>query len=240
MENEILSENQQNFKELIEYFKLDFPTQKLKGNRQFEEYKYKKLKDLGKDAKLFHCKIDNIYFYLSKEDCKTYPFYYKKCPLCNNYICYFCERCTEHPINEKGNCCPKLRLYYLFFVIGFKPLNKFNRDCLTIMSIFPIYSAVSYSIIILNVLFFELKPKHKRMNKYEYIENTYNSYLMNSFCFGFTIFITSLFGEWLLNICYSIYDAYFKIFLLVVSLFTKFCPFKYFISIAADASLSII
>ncbi len=110
MENDQRSENEENLIDINEYFKLDFPAQKLKGNRQFEEYKIEKINQLGRDAKLFHCNIDHIYFYVSKAQCKILPYYLKECPLCKNYICYFCERnftAAEH----KGNCCPKLNLY---------------------------------------------------------------------------------------------------------------------------------
>ena len=112
MENDV-KENQEYLININKnYFKLDFSKQKLKGNREFEEYKKLKLNELGKDAKLFHCKKDNLYFYVSKIECKTLPYYFKKCPLCYNYICYFCERNTYERIGIKGNCSINLALYY--------------------------------------------------------------------------------------------------------------------------------
>ena len=112
MENDIRSENFENLIDMNDYFKLDFSKEELKGNRKFEEFKKQRLNELGKDAKLFHCKNDNVLFYVSKSECKTLPFYFKKCPLCNNHICYFCERNSKQPIERNGNCCPKLSLYY--------------------------------------------------------------------------------------------------------------------------------
>ena len=72
-----------------EYFKLDYFGQLLEGNNNFNEFKKQKLLKFGDDAKLFKCKFDNLYFYVSNKNCKTFPFYYKECPLCKNKICYF-------------------------------------------------------------------------------------------------------------------------------------------------------
>ena len=85
MENDI----KENLIVTNKYFKLDFSGQKIEGNKDFEEFKNKQIIELCKDAKLFQCKKDNIYFYISKKDCKLHPYYSKKCPLCKNSICYF-------------------------------------------------------------------------------------------------------------------------------------------------------
>ena len=66
MENDI-KEGEENLMNINNYFKLDFSGQKLEGYRKFEEFKKQQLIELGKDAKLFHCKTDNIYFYVSKK-----------------------------------------------------------------------------------------------------------------------------------------------------------------------------
>ena len=124
MENDIRTENNENLVDINDYFQLDFEREEFKGNRKFEEFKKKKLNELGKDAKLFHCKNDNVLFYVCKKICKTLPLYYKQCPSCNNYICYFCGRVTNQPIRESHNCCPKLRLYYLFFYVGFENIDS--------------------------------------------------------------------------------------------------------------------
>ena len=70
MENDIRTENYENLIDINKYFQLDFSKQTIKGNRKFEEFKKQKLNELGKDAKLFHCKNDNIYFYVSKAECE--------------------------------------------------------------------------------------------------------------------------------------------------------------------------
>ena len=117
MENDIRNENYENY-----YFQLDFAKEDIKGNRFFEEFKKQRLKELGKDAKLFHCKNDNVLFYVSKAECKinntNNHYYCKKCPLCKNYICYFCERISHNP-REREKCCALSSLYYLFIINNF-------------------------------------------------------------------------------------------------------------------------
>ena len=84
MENDIRNENNENLVDMNDYFQLDFAEQTIKGNRKFEEFKKQRLNELGKDAKLFHCKNDNIYFYISKKECEIDD---------NNNHCY-CKQCS--------------------------------------------------------------------------------------------------------------------------------------------------
>ena len=173
MENDIQVEYQQNIIESKEFFKLDFSKEKLKGNRKFEEFKNKKLDELGKDAKLFHCKIDNLFFYVSKKECKIFPFYFKQCPFCNNYVCYFCERNSKIPIEKNGKCCVLLRLYYLLFHLGFGDLkSEDDKDkddefgilrniLLFIMNFLPLFGPYTLLLITFDNLFFGLPLKDK-------------------------------------------------------------------------------
>ena len=248
MENDILSENQQNLIDISQYFKLDFPEQQFEGNRKFEEFKKQKLKELGKDAKIFYCKNDNIYFYVSKVECKILPYYYKKCPLCNNYVCYFCNRRTEELIGEKGNCCPILSLYYLLFHLRFIYLNEKLKTSsigeyifITIACFLPYIGPSFLFMSIYCLLFIKLSKKQLSStdslndelidmlnNKY----NTYDSYFQRSSNFIFYIIIAeALFFITGFAICLSLYYMYFIILLFFISLFTKFRPLKFYIGI---------
>ena len=97
------------------YFRLEYPNQSLKHNKNFEDFKEQKLIELGEDAKLFKCEIDKVLFYIPKKSCETFPYYYQLCPICNKNICYFCGRNTD---SDKGECCIRKRVYYLFFYNG--------------------------------------------------------------------------------------------------------------------------
>jgi hypothetical protein len=241
MENEIqdkqliLTDNDAN------YFKLDFPNQKLEGNKSFEKYKNDKLKELGYDSKLFHCKNDNLYFYISKRDCEAIPLYYKKCPLCKNYICYFCHRHRATPpvIENSSICCLKLKLNYLFKIKGFEYFKEFNtltekkkNDFIMITITFFIPIVILFLIFILasNVLFHGLflKDKKWRNNNNLHGERYYDYFKNYSFGMMMTL---ELLQAICYSICYTIYFIYFNVFILIISLFSKFYPLKYIIGI---------
>ena len=49
------------------------------------------LKEYGNSVMEFKFNKDKILFYSAYNDCLN-DFYYKcQCPICNNYICYFCS-----------------------------------------------------------------------------------------------------------------------------------------------------
>ena len=232
------NDNEENLIDLNNYFKLDFSEQKLEGNRKFEEFKKQQLIKLGKDAKLFQCKTDNIYFYVSKKNCKIIPYYFKKCPLCNKYACYFCKR---NFVEERKNtfCCKKLSLYNLFFNYGFfylKDMNQLNTktNCdfigILILDLITLFSWFFYSMIFFSSLFFSSILKEQMWKHQSEPYSNYAEYFNksnNGLFFGIIIFGYSF----ALSICYTIINIYLKIILLIISLFTKFYPYKYYVGI---------
>ena len=241
MENDTRSINNENLIDINDYFKLDFVEQTLKGNRKFEEFKRQKLNELGKNAKLFHCKNDNVYFYVSKEECEIDPRYYKQCPSCKNYTCYFCGRITNYPLNEyyKGGCCAKLRLYYIFFYDGFQYLNKdFKEVCF--IEIFGIHNCfillpfLNFFYLVFNItcsLYFLLRMKDKNLQN-NYYGLYYKHYSDNNYKKIILIFVLTYL---LFSICFFLLYSTFIIILLIISLFTKLYPLKYFFGIINGA-----
>ena len=217
MENDIKEEKEQNLIDLKDYFKMDFPKQKLDGNRQYEEYKKLKLNELGKDAKLLHCKKDNIYFYISKEECKNNK-YNIKCPSCNEYICYFCGKNNTYQITEfiDIDCCFKLKFYY-FFSNGFANIDKsFNCKYYNILFLLPFTGIILFNFLIINLSMIVVKR-----DLFDGPGNIYTSFI---------IYMSIVHG-FMLSICYFFYDIYFKLIALIISLFTKFYPYKYIFGI---------
>jgi len=230
------------------YFKPDFPKQIINESIKFEKFKKRKLKEYGKDAKLFHCEIDNIYFYESEENCEARPYYNKKCPLCNKYICYFCK--SQESNSEElysGYCCIKLFIHNLLFYDAKQYLNGKHFDMgikvfrnITILSILPLTGFITYYILFFNILLFELSIKRspkenklRRKNELYFMDDnkTYTDYYIYTFNY-FNLFSNLIyFSGFALSICYTIYDIYFKILFLIISLLTKFYPFKYFIGV---------
>ena len=244
MENELKLLDQSNIANVKDFIKLDFPGQNLKGNKSFEDFKKEKLTELGKDAKLFYCKKDNLYFYISKEQCKTPPLYYKNCPLCNNFVCYFCKRNTSWNIVNRGNCCLKLKLYYLFFHSGFQFLKHFDQlneeekqdfRINLILSYIPFFGFVKSYVLIFDALLFGalLKDKKYKNDLDNLVEKTYNRYI-NEYYSEIIIVLIILFTGILLSFCFTIYDIYFKLFIMIISLFSKFIPLRYYLGIMMD------
>ena len=242
MENEsVLELNEIKYQNSAEFFKIDFPGQNLEGNNKFIEFQKQKLSQYGKDAKLFKCKYDNLYFYVSKVNCNTFPFYFKECPFCHKKICYFCSSTIYSQEEDNGNCCIKRKLYYLFFHNGFAyinndnlaEINKEDFKYFLILSSIPLIGGFLVIVSFSTFFFFFLELKDiKRKNDVNALQygRTYSEYINQyySHCIILTLYITSFI---LLSICFFVYDIYFKILLLFISLFSKFYPLKYFIGL---------
>ena len=240
MENDIRTEKKQNLIDINLYFKLDFPEQKLKGNRKFEEFKNRKLKEYGKDAKLFFCKNDNIYFYVHIDNCKIFPFFYEQCPLCESYICYFCGRNTDYAIDQiknEGNCCIKLRLYYLLFYFGLES-SKDNFVGVSIVLFFPLICFCFYTSFFIYSFFLGLLLTNKKLpDIVKLYDSRYLDYYSDGACRSLITIIAFL-TEFFLLISFTLYDIYFKIILIIISFFTNFRPYKYFVGIIFKGSFS--
>ena len=249
MENDISISAVENLVDITVYFKLDFAEQTIKGNRKFEEFKKQRLNELGKDAKLFYCKNENIYFYVSKSECRTLPFYYKQCPSCNNYVCYFCKRCTQVPIGEEGNCCIILILYYFFFHRGFQNVDKLRKEIeeeglnctlkIIIINLFIILSLALPWVFTLSIYFFFIiklyfglllsdKTFADRIDLLPQEERTYGNKIG-----GFMIII-AFFTLLPTIVFYSMINIYFMIIILIISLFTKFYPYLYLLGMFVE------
>ena len=238
MENDIRNEN----KYINDYFQLDFAKEDIKGNRFFEEFKKQRLKELGKDAKLFHCKKDNVLFYVSKAECKinnaNNHYYCKKCPLCKNYICYFCERIRHNPRDNRKKCCVLSSLYYIFFINGFKFCKDYsqfddylkgNFKFFLILDLIPLTKCFLYSMSPIPFLFFGLLLKEKKWKKQIDNDMSYGDYICRGEENGIQTFFIIIFtlNGLVLTICFTIIAFYFNILILIISLFTKFYPLKY-------------
>ena len=245
MENEVSQDNKEDLINInANYFKLDFPEQKIEKSPLFEKFKKQKLKELGKDSKLFHCKIDNIYFYVSKIDCKEEYFYYMKCPLCNKYSCYFCQRTTSGGIID--NCCIKSKLYYLFCYKGFEYFNGIkhlskteNQDFYIALAIFCIPFIFLFALFVeaTNTLAFELVLKNKKWrHEVRYFYDKYSDYYSRYYHSYEYIIKLLILKSICYSICYTIYAIYFNIFILFISLFSNFYPLKYCVGIIVNGS----
>ena len=239
MENELVESNlsQNNTSRSDEVFKLDYENLKLENNTHFDNWKNEMLKKYGNDAKLFNCIYDNLYFYVPYNDCKSMPYYLRKCPVCQHKICYFCSRDTEDKY-ENGNCCMSRKLYYMlfkdssyFFTDDNKRLSNFYGE-IGIFT-FPIIYFIYFVGVITASFYYRLYMNHKLFLKYKNDYNkvsTYKSHLKSKGVFYLLTGI-NVASVICLSFCYIILDTYFKIFMFLISFISKFYPMKWYTGI---------
>ena len=105
----------------INVFKLQYKDQNVSNNIEYQKWKKLMLKEYGNSAMEFKCNKDKILFYSAYNDCLN-DFYYKcKCPICNNYICYFCSYNT---IDNFIFCCTKNSILKTIFYNGPESLKR--------------------------------------------------------------------------------------------------------------------
>ena len=120
-------ENESNINEKIiniaeNKFEMEYFGQNLNKNESFIQWQNEMKKIYGKDAKLFKCKKDKIFYYGRFSDCKKEPLYKIKCPICKLSNCYFCSKHLDDYV-DYGKCCLSRRIYYLFFQDAFEFLG---------------------------------------------------------------------------------------------------------------------
>ena len=223
LEENIAGNNEKNQENI---FKLDFKGQSLKSNKKFGEWKEKmKLKN-DKNAILYYCKNDNLYFY------GTLTYYGSECPLCKDNICYFCLRNT----NICFDCCPLGRVYRilsydaLFFIkendqnYEYDYGDNYNFCDVFSKFILPFYTFIYLAGIISNNLYHSLfYPREKDPERVYYFRDNNQATFIN-------IIINALMAL-ILSIIFFIHDIYFKFLLLFFSLFPKHYPIKYYLRI---------
>ena len=105
-----LIEKNKNFENI---FKLDYKEQNLNNNLNFIKWKNEMLEKYGRDAKLFKCVKDNLFFYVSNRDTKGDHLHLGKCPQCQRFICFFCTREGYIKIKHIAVFQEKYAIYFL-------------------------------------------------------------------------------------------------------------------------------
>ena len=218
------------------YFKLEYHGQKINDkNIEFLKWKKSMLKIYGENAKLFKCLKDDILFYSTIKDCKSYPFYRHTCPKCKEHICFYCSKIVYESdyYNDKGICCLKRRLKYLFLHDGYiyiNPISKrYHNKYIKAFKYFitPIISFLLLSGTFQRILFERLAFKNGKINKgkmetYEKHLSKYSRHkalIINDCC------------SIVLSIPLFVIDIYFIIFILIISIPFKFIPLKYLLGL---------
>ena len=201
-------------------FLLDYKGQKLKNNSKFEEWKKKRMEIYGNNAKLFKCKRENAYFYVSYENCKKL-FYLCECPSCQSYICYFCS--------NNGNCCTLNKIIEMIYDDGFSIIHPTqyhdHSDYLFEYMLFLIPICTLFLFIgVIGKNLYHVLHKIKNIKNGEY-------YYFRDDNFSWTIVFINALVALMLSINYAIIDIYLKIILLIISLPFKNYPIKIYLGI---------
>ena len=213
-------------------YEMEFEGQNLKKSESFIKWQNEMKKIYGNDAKLFKCKTDKIYYYAKKSDCKKVPLYKQKCPKCNCTNCYFCSKHIDDSY-DRGDCCVYRRVYCLLF----QERNKSDEqifDKMFCFFIIPLFSFIYFVGTVSGLLFYKLKVANKKLDG-SYIEN-YEVHLTPS-SFTFLVIIMMNAGlAIMLSFSFFMLDIYFKIILILISLFWKY-PLYYYLGLLNSMAL---
>ena len=89
---------------------LIFPDQNVKDMPTFQNYKMDQINKLGKHALQFECLGDNLIYF---EEYTKPPGYFSQCPKCQEYVCPFCAYLSYGASSIK--CCLKRSIYTKLF-----------------------------------------------------------------------------------------------------------------------------
>ena len=102
-------------------FNFEYNDQNMNDNIEYQKWKKLMLIEYGNNSKQFKCNKDKILFYSSYKKYINEYCYKSKCPVCNNYICYFC---SFNGNIEYLSCSIKNSIIKAFFYSGPKFANE--------------------------------------------------------------------------------------------------------------------
>ena len=128
------------------------------------------IKKYGENPKQFKCLDDNILFYTNYENCRSFPSYKSKCPICKNQICSNSK--TDFPI-DYVICCLKRKIYKLLFYDGLQYIKKADdvdvknifNDSMFFIYFFPFVNTFCFNIKIYEFLYSCLSTKNSKNNE---------------------------------------------------------------------------
>ncbi len=202
-------------------FQFDYKEQILSNNSNYINWENEMIKKYGRDAKLFKCFKDKIVFYVSNKDTKGNHLHLGKCPLCQEYICYFCSRKGNK--NDKAYCCISRKIRYILFNQRLDPY----LNCEETLSLFmPIISFMLIIGIFSRGFYYRLyisdKLNEKKNLNYltTYEENISEKMLI-------PIVAINIIFAFFLSIAFAILNIEFIVILFISSILFCFRPLRY-------------
>ena len=200
-------------------FNLEYNDQNVNDNVEYQKWKELMLKECGNNSKQFKCNKDKILFYSRYSEYINDPYYKSKCPICNNYICYFCSCYSK---NIYISCCIKNSILKSFFYFGPESIKKSFNNFITLSPYINIFLMIAFTFKILYLVIITKKSKnHDNIELMQYVNFDKNrKHVLN-----ITIVILI---DILLSIPFTIIYTYFIILLLIISIPFKCIPLKYY------------
>ena len=197
-------------------FKFDYDNQNMDDNINFLKWKESIVeKNNNNKLKLFKCQEDKIFFYSSLED-----YYLGLCPLCHQYICFFCLFPSQNNNRTSKICCLKRLMNICFCINGPKYIKRNNlftpfAICFLVPGINLFMSGIYITAIINNTA----NKKEKIDKKFEppFFEDKYIFYLI------FIFFV--------LAIPFFFLNTYLILGLILISIPFKLIPLKYYLGL---------
>ena len=220
----------------ISFYKLEYENQNVKNNFEFLKWKKEMLDEYGKNAMLFKCLEDKIYFYTSYEECKRYPIYQSVCPICEEPICYYCSRFETDEFGENGTCCLQRKIKCMFNQDCYRYIQPINyeEDILSykeafISFVIPVIHLFTLITQIQRIFYYKLVVKEikKKEKEKQGLEGRYYLYVD---AYDYIVMINMAMAILLVIPLFFIH-IYFIIFMIIISLPFKFIPLKYLLGI---------
>ena len=214
------------------YFMPEFKNQNLKGNTSFLKWNESMKKIYGKNGFLFKCSKDYIFFYRSIEECNRYPLYQVNCPVCKQYICFYCHRYVNDDFKENGTCCLKRKIKCMFNQDCYRYINPIHNEpdintftAAFIQFIIPILHLLVLITQIQGIFYYKLAIKEDKIidtscvRYYDHI-SVYDKVVILNIGIAFLLVIPLFFTH-----------IIFIIAMIIISLPFKFIPLKYILGI---------
>ena len=175
----------------------------------------------GNNSKQFKCNKDKILFYSTYDECINDPYYRCKCPICNNYICYFC---LCYSTNIYISCCIKNSIFKSFFYFGPKAIKQPFDNFFSLYPYTNIFLLIAFTFKVLYLVIITEKSKNHDNNNEELMQ--YVNFDKNKkHILNITIVILM---DIFLSIPFTIIYMYFINLLIIISIPFKFAPLKYY------------
>ena len=202
-------------KENEKIFKYDYnnPNDKI----EFKKWKKSMINNYGKDLKILKCLKDKILFFIKTTNIDKYN-YLVKCPICKEYICYYCSYNIKSNYIVEKYCCFKRQIFT--YIYKASEYAKVSQD-IGVDYFLVLIPWINFLFIIISFIrfyFFIEKKRNRNLKEIFFIKNN---------CGRSIVVLISI----ILSFPLIVFNIYFILILIIISIPYKFYPMKYIIGL---------